>query len=285
MAPIGPSITALCQKLKTKLGADFDRDVFDACLLSLQQANNPLKLNNFATGLRELSRIVLARLAPDESIQKCSWYQPATNQNGQTVITRAQRIAYAVQGGLEDGFVVNTLGINVDQMRKTFGKVVDQLSKFTHIGPATFGVGGAAVDKVAQESLEAFLALFAKISECRTEIEIAVGDQVRQSLHDELLRTAVNELDELATHYQVEDTGVDTISIRKIDDAEIVFHVTGTVECQFQYGSGSDIRNGDGVITNDSYPLTCDFVSNVRKPLDVSAKNGTLAVDNSSFYV
>lgn len=285
MAPTSPPIAALCQKLKARLGTDFERDIFDACLLSLNQVGNSLRLNNFATGLRELSRIVLAGLAPDQRVQNCVWYQPTTNQNGQVVITRAQRISYAVQGGLDDSFVRNTLGIDIDQMRKTFGKVVDQLSKFTHIGPATFGVSGAALDKVTQESLEAFLALFEKVSECRAEVESAVEDQVRQALHDELLRTAVSELDELATHYQVEDTGVDTISIKVLDDEQIVFHVTGTVDCQFQYGSGSDVKNGDGVITYDSYPLTCDFVSDIKKPLEVTAKSSTLAVDNTSFYV
>lgn len=169
-------------------------------------------------------------------------------------------------------------------MRKTLVKVVDQLSKFTHIGPTTFGVSGAPLDKLTQESLGAFLALFEKISECRAEVENAVEDQVRRALHDELLRTAVRELDELATHYRVEDTAVDTITVKALDDVKIVFHVTGTVNGQFQYGSGSDVRNGDGLVTYDSYPLTCDFISDIKKPLEVSAKSSTLAVDNSSFY-
>ena len=47
--------------------------------------------------------------------------------------TRAQRISYAVQGGLDDTFVQNTLAIDVDQMRKDFLKALDRLSKFTHI--------------------------------------------------------------------------------------------------------------------------------------------------------
>ena len=32
-----------------------------------------------------------------------------------------------------------------------------------------------------------------------------------------------------------------------MDSSHIEFAVTGTVECQFQYGSSSDVRNGDGV--------------------------------------
>ena len=150
MSPSSPTIVSLCRRLKSQLGTDFERDVFDACLLSLQQSNNPLRLNNFATGLRELSRIVLGRLAPDQRVQNCAWYQPATNQNGQTAITRGQRIAYAVQGGLDDSFVRDELGIDIDQMRKTFVKVLDQLSKFTHLGSGTFGVSGLALDNITK---------------------------------------------------------------------------------------------------------------------------------------
>ena len=284
MALNSPAIAALCQKLTKHLGTDFERDVFEASLKSLEQTGNPLRLNNFATALRELSRIVLVRLAPDQKVQNCTWYTPTQNQNGQAVITRGQRVSYAFKGGLDDGFVQNTLLVDIDLMRKDFLKALDRLSKFTHIGPAVFGVDDTTLEIVTAESLEAFISLFETIADCRAQVEVAVEEQVREALHHELLRTAVNELDELATHYQVEDTTVDTISIKILDDTQIIFSVTGNVECQFQYGSGSDVRKGDGVITNDSYPLTCDFVSDIRTPLDVSAQSNTLAVDNTSFY-
>ena len=199
-------------------------------------------------------------------------------------MTRGQRISYAVQGGLDDAFVQNELVIDIDQMRKDFLKAIDRLSKFTHIGPAVFGVDDTMLEGVAAESLDALISLFETIAECRSQVEKAVEDYVREALHDELLRTTVGELDQLATHYQIEDATVEAISITTLDDIQIVFSVSGIVECQFQYGSGSDVRNDDGVILNDSYPVTCDFTSDVKKPLLVTAKSSTLAVDNSSFY-
>jgi hypothetical protein len=60
--------------------------------------------------------------------------------------------------------------------------------------------------------------------------------------------------------------------------------VTGYVECQFQYGSGADVRNDDGVITNDSYPLTCDFEASTAAPMQVAVKGQTLKIENESFY-
>jgi hypothetical protein len=88
----------------------------------------------------------------------------------------------------------------------------------------------------------------------------------------------------LATHYYVEDTQIETVTVTSMDSLHIQFAVAGTVECQFQYGSSSDVRNGDGVVTTDSYPLTCALEALAASPLQVSVKGGTLKVDNDSFF-
>ena len=105
----------LAQEVFSKLGTSFEKDVFEAGLLSLDQVTNPLRLNHFATTLRELSRIVLKRLAPDAQIKACAWYAQI---RGQPDVTRHQRITYAVQAGLLDTFVANTLLLDVARMRK-----------------------------------------------------------------------------------------------------------------------------------------------------------------------
>jgi len=67
----------LAPEILSKLGTQFEKDVFEAGLLSLDQLTNPLRLNHFATTLRELSRMVLVRLAPDPDIKACAWYSQA----------------------------------------------------------------------------------------------------------------------------------------------------------------------------------------------------------------
>jgi hypothetical protein len=89
---------------------------------------------------------------------------------------------------------------------------------------------------------------------------------------------------QLTTHYQVEDTQVDAVNVTVMDATRIEFSVSGYVECQFQYGSGADVRNDDGVVTNDSYPLTCEFSADIVTPLQVQVKPQTLKIDNESFY-
>jgi len=271
----------LAPNIRSTLGTQFERDVFEAGLLSLDQVINPLRLNHFATTLRELSRIVLVRLAPDADVKACAWYSQA---QGQPEITRHQRITYAVQAGLLDPFVTNTLQLDVAKMRKELLYSINELSKFTHIGPAVFGVSGVQLDMTVTESLEAFLAFLEMIQECRQSVENAVQDQAEQVLHDELLSKTVDKLDELATHYQVEATQVEAVNVTVLDATRIEFSVSGYVICQFQYGSDADVRNDGGVITNDSYPLTCEFSADIVTPLQVEVKPQTLKIDNESFY-
>jgi hypothetical protein len=271
----------LAPDILSKLATDFEKDVFEAGLLSLDQLANPLRLNHFATTLRELSRIVLKRLAPDVQVKACSWYLRAPND---PEITRHQRITYAVQAGLSDAFVTNTLLLDVDTMRKELLRSISQLSKYTHIEPAVFGVAGATLDMTVTEALEAFLAFLEMVEECRESVESAVRDRAEQALHDELLSNTVSELDQLATHYNVEDTQIEAVKINLMDAVRIEFSVSGNVECRFQYGSGSDVRNGDGVVTYDSYPLSCDFEASIASPLQVAVKARSLNIDNESFF-
>jgi hypothetical protein len=189
-----------------------------------------------------------------------------------------------VQAGLLDSFVQNTLLVGVDQMQSDLVDAIDELSKYTHITPAVFGIAGLPLDTIVTETLEAFLAFLEMIDDCRAAVANAVEGCARRALHDELLSTTVNELDQLATHYRVEDTQIETVSITSMDAAQIRFSVTGSVECEFQYGSGGDVSRGDGWVTTDSYPLTCAFEASITSPLQVTALRPTLEVDNNSFY-
>lgn len=270
----------LAPDIDTKLGTPFEKQVFDAALQSLDQTTNPLRLNHFAMTLRELSRTILHRLAPDDEIKACGWYTQAT---GDPEITRGQRITYAVQAGLLEPFVKNTLLLDVDKMRRELLQTITTLSKYTHIQPSVFGVTGHALDMIVTEALEALLAFLEMIEDCREAVEDAVESHTRHALHQELIRSTIQELDELATHYTVDGAHIETVTIRSMDSEMILFSVEGSVECQLQYGSSSDVGNGDGLVMDDSYPLSCDFEASVATPLKVSVK-GHPKIDNESFY-
>jgi hypothetical protein len=244
--------------------------------------DNPLRLNNFAMGLRELSRIVLHDLAPDAEIKACCWYKEEKNKDGAVVFTRQQRIKYAVHAGLPEDFVENTLLVDVEETINEFRDLVNTLSKFTHVGPSTFNIKEDAAADLAKQALDTFIMLFDTIDECRKQVRTEMEDYAKSAVDDELLETTVQELDEIATHYQVEGCNIDKLKLVEMNATTIKFELHGSVDCQLQYGSDGDYARGDGLRVDDNYPLTCDLVADIADPLKLSVEG--LRVDNSSFY-
>jgi len=55
--------------------------------------------------------------------------------------------------------------------------------------------------------------LFDTIDECRKQVRAEMEDHVKNAVDDELLETTVQELDEIATHHQVEAATLTTLSL------------------------------------------------------------------------
>ena len=265
----------VAQRLETQ----FQKEVLAAAIKSLQQLDNPLRANNFATGLRELSRILLEELAPDDEVQECEWFEPETN-NGKP--TRSQRVRFAVQAGLMDDFVLNTLKVDVAKTMKKFTKLIERFSSLTHINPSTFGMSNTGTMKFKNESLGVFLSLFQTIDECRENIVDRLVSEANDAITDELISYSVDALEEIATHYTVHGSQIEELELTTLDSTTLVFEAEGYVDCELQYGSDGDVERGDGIRHDSSYPLTCNLVADVTTPLTFEVKD--LHVDNSSFY-
>jgi hypothetical protein len=262
-----------------RLETPFQRDVFAATIKSLQQFDNPLRANNFATGLRELSRILLEHLAPDDEVKECAWFKPES-QNGKP--TRSQRVRYAVQAGLMDDFVLNTLGVDVGKAVKKFTKLIEKFNSLTHINPNTLGMSKTAVEHFKHDSLDVFVLLFKTIDDCRDSVRESLASQASDAITDELISYTVDALDEIATHYTVHGADLEDFDIATMDSQTLIFDAEGYVDCELQYGSDGDVERGDGIRHDDSYPLTCKLVADITKPLQFEVQD--LHVDNSSFY-
>lgn len=74
------------------------------------------------------------------------------------------------------------------------------------------------------------------------------------------------------------------IEVTSIDHAEIQFTAYGSVGAEFQWGSNSDLRRGDGAVIRDAYPLTCKFISKVSSPDELELVDDSLCVDTSSWW-
>ena len=265
------------------LDTEFKRSVFDAALKSFEQLDNPLRLNNLATGLRELIRLVLRDLAPDGDIKACCWYTPETDKHGNETITRTQRIHYAVHAGLPIDFVQDTLHIDIKKRIKGFNTLNGKFSKFTHIEEKTFGIEDWEAEQFAEEALEIFHSLYETIEDCRTSTYRAMEEYAKDAVEDELFGSVNSELDQLATHYSVSEVNMEDLELT-MDSHKITLEITGSVDCDFQYGSSSDVEKGDGAESSHAYPFTCKYEADIKTPSKLVLVFDSLNIDNSSFY-
>lgn len=266
-------------RIAQRLTTPFQKQLFAAVIKSLQQLDNPLRANNFGTGLRELSRIILDDLAPEAAVTSCAWFK-VESQNGSP--TRSQRVRYAVQAGLMDDFVRDTLKVDVAKTINEFTEIIKGFNSLTHITPNTFGMSKTAAKKFANASLDVFISLFQAIDECHENILERLVTAANDAITDELISYSVDALEEIATHYTVDGSGIENLEIAKMDSTTLIFDAEGFVDCVLQYGSDGDVERGDGMRHDDSYPLRCKLVADITTPLTFEVHN--LRVDNSSFY-
>lgn len=269
-------------EIEKALSEDFERKLFAASQKNLADKSNPLRLNNYSYAMRELTRHVLHRLAPDENVINCVWYKNETDkENG---ITRKQRAYYAVQGGLQDSYVKNILGLEVEDIHKDLIKAVNKLSKFTHIEPKVFDLAEDNIEALVNETTEAVYVFLATVSDCRRLIIDSLWEQIDSAIIDETLKETILALDELASHHFIDEVYTDEVEIYEINHEFIMFRAEGSIECELQWGSNSDVRRGDGAVLPQSFPFTCELLSPVYSPEAVQSVEGSLGVDTSSWH-
>lgn len=271
----------MIEAIKTELKSEFENQLFDACLQNLADTENPLRLNNFAYAMRELTRHILKRLAPDECVLQCPWYKNETqDENG---ITRRQRSYYAVQGGLSDSYINDTLELDVKEIHKNLNSAIRRLSKYTHIEPTSFNLADEEVDTFVAETLEAVFNFLVLIGDCREMIISNLDKQIQDATIDEILRETILEIDELCTHHFIDEVYTDNIKIHEINNKNVIFHASGIIGSEMQWGSNSDLRRDVGHVGRETFPFTCSLFSPVEDPNMVEVMEHSLVVDTEEY--
>lgn len=269
-------------EFSTFLTSDFELNLYHAALRNLADEDNKLRLNNFSYAMRELVRHVLNRLAPDSEVQQCVWYKEEAEKPG--VVNRRQRAYFSVQGGLSDDYIKKTLGIEVDEIHSCLIHAVNNLSKFTHIEPSTFNLPKSEVELHVSQTLEAMTNLFLTIYDCRAKITECLWEHIDQSIINEALESTLRTIDEITTHYCIEEVSINEVEIAAIDHNWIHFIATGKISCELQWGSNSDLRRGDGAVLSDSYPFTCHLYSPVDDPSAIKGHEDAMLIDSRSWW-
>ncbi|MGZ2461768.1 pPIWI-associating nuclease domain-containing protein [Rhizobium anhuiense] len=268
----------LAGSLNAALLDEFSREVLKGSLMAFKAVDNPLRLSQFSTGIRELIGHTLATLATDNEVKAASWFQVET-QDGRP--TRRQRVKFAIQGGMSD-LTITDLQVDTAEIDLEVRKVVDELSKYTHVRPDTLRVDPEEAEVFCCDALATFLEFFEILDDCRKSIRRAVENGVDEHALEVFTQDVYNEIDILSTRSSVDAVQIDKIEVVAIGSAFITYGVSGQVYVDLSYGSKSDFRNDMGAEISTDFPFsmtTMAPVGNIGR-----FENPTAQIDTSSWY-
>ncbi len=267
---------AKINKIRSFLANDFEKKLFDAAVAYIDKTDDPLRVNSFSAAMRELSRHILQRLAPDDEVKKCSWFKVET-KNGAP--TRKQRIIYTVQGGLSEKFVDENLDIEPENEIKEVIKSINLLSKYIHVNKKTFNVPQADCEALAINILDSFVSIFDMVEQLRGEIHYSLHHYISEELNDTFMSNVFSDLDILSSQTIPETQELELFEIKNITSEKVIITGNGYIEVSLNYGKGDDAAE-----INDSFPYDFKCHSEIDTPRKIILYPHGVEVDTSSWY-
>lgn len=268
----------LAGSLKGMLLDDFSTEVLKGSVMAFKAFDNPLRLSQFATGIRELIAHTLATLATDDEVKAASWFKVET-QDGRP--TRRQRVKFAIQGGMTDASITD-LQVDTAEIDLEVRKVVDELSKYTHVRPDTLKIDPEEAEAFSCGAVSTFLKLFEILDGCRMSIRRAVERKVDEHALEVFTKDVYNEIDILSTRSSVDSVQIEKLEVVAIGSAFITYGVAGHVYVDLSYGSKSDFRNDMGAEISTDFPFNMTTMAPVGNIGHF--QNATAQIDTSSWY-
>ncbi|MGQ3230501.1 MAG: hypothetical protein ACT6R2_16615 [Blastomonas fulva] len=278
MTPDSPE--TIMEKMEDLAVDDFSLRVIRGAGRVLADRENPLRLNLFAAASRMLLEHLMGTLAPIEQVEACWWYAP---QPDTFKPTRAQRIRFCLRGGLSDEFVRDELSIDPKPMEASLVRAYSELSKHVHGRFETVVDDPAEQDAEAKKIVIAIGAFLSGYWDARTQLLDPLAESLDSEAVDALLSETILNVDELASHHSVEDVYVHETKIESIGAEWVRYRTTGSVDVVLQWGSNSDLRNGDGAESEQTFPFVCTFEVPVERPHDITDAEVQWGVDTSSW--
>lgn len=264
---------------KTLIKTSFEQELCEAAFDNLQ-TKSKLRFNNFAYSIRELSRHILHRLAPSNDVQRCSWYKQTKNEKGVIVITRADRINYAIYGGFDNN-ALSAMGLNsyIGNARKNLLVSIDSLSKYTHINKDTFDVSDSETSELVNNVIGSFNGFVDCMNDIRQQVVACLEAEINQEILSATIYETYSDIDILSTHSSIKNYCIDSITVDDITSQEVVLKVSGSVDVRLQYGSDGDQRRGDGYVTNMDIPYEASVSADIKASLKKFHLNGNIQFD------
>lgn len=276
------------KKILKHLGAGFERGLFLAAINNLSDKGNPLRFNNFAYCMREIVTLILAKYSSDEDILNCHWYKNETGKEGG--VTRAQRVKYSIQGGLEDEKVFELLWLDednegfIEDNLKDFSRYFRELNEHTHLREKRFDIGDVLCEELASQVLNVMDRILTLIEDLREEVKTHVAGEIGDALISEFVSETFDDLDILSTHTTVDYSELSDYHVESISSDYAFIKGYGIVYCELQWGSGSDMRNDMGASMNHSFPYSFTVRAQLTDLKSLELSNEGISVDTRSWY-
>lgn len=272
------------EKIKQLLKSDFELKLFNSSLKNLNDKTNDLRYHNFCYSIRELSRHFLYNLSPNESVENCSWFKPVPDTSGPT---RAQRIKFAIQGGISDKSL-ESLGFDLttqNDIIKKITSIIKSLSKYTHINLDNFELSKEDIDSKSISVLETFTLLVKEINSYKDDLKQFLDGIIEENMIDRVISNSYQNIDILAPHFSLEHSEVNDYHIEEITDHEIILKVHGMIYVILEYGSRLERKNNDGLDLKESFPYETSIIYQIEDefPND-NYEIEPFTVDTSSWY-
>ncbi|TAL04290.1 MAG: hypothetical protein EPO08_01775 [Rhodospirillaceae bacterium] len=274
---LGESLTAL----ESLTIDEFSRKVIKGASGALADHANPLRFNFFCVAMRILFEHTTGKLSPDELVRQCAWFK-ANDDAGRP--TRAQKVQYAVQGGLTDLFVQKNLDVDAASLRRPLISAVDELSKQVHGRETNLIEGLEAQYSAVENVIKAMHAFLSAYHDCRNAIIDPIREELDDAAVDALISETVLAVDELASHHSVDEVYIHNIEVHEIGPSTVKYRAVGSLSVTLQWGSNSDLRNGDGAELEEGFPFQCDIEAPLDSPWNLDLADTMYEVDTSSWF-
>lgn len=237
--------------------------------------NDPLRANLFALIIRELIRIIMERIAPDEEIKKTTWF---VGYDGGKKVTRKERFRFAITGYLDDNFIKKYPNFDTSEQCSELKDIIDTLSKLTHIDNTVFDRSDEVVDSMVGKIEDVTDRYVLKLSTIRENAEMLFEKIVVDAIMEALWQRGLpDNLQALSSCTVPNWPIIDELNCIDLASNPIEVSGSGYIDVDLNYGEGKD-----GDKWSDSYPIR--FLVTVAPTLDLTAELEKIVVNTDSFY-
>ncbi|HAP3294657.1 hypothetical protein EB57_00773 [Enterococcus faecalis] len=122
------------------------------------------------------------------------------------------------------------------------------------------------------------------VKQINQSLQEHIAESIRNEVEIFFVNNYVEKLDEIATHYYSPNPSIDSITC-EFDDEYLYIEILGNVEVDFQIGSNSDIKRGDGHEFSHSFSFTRNLISKLDNIEDIEVEDDNwLDIDTDGYF-